>query len=245
MLTEEKKMLFKKCIGNISITSANKSIGTYQEKTLHKVVKNYFENNEENQEIKIGKYVCDILKENKIIEIQTRSFNKLVGKLDYFLKAYEVEIVYPIAHKKYISWLDYNTLEEKDYRKSPKTGSVYDAFKELYKIKKYLNHNNLKITILLIDIKEQRYLNGYSKDKKRGSSRCNQIPLELIDEITLNNYDILVIDKENEFTSKDYAKAIKRNRHCAQIILNILCYLDIIQIVRKERRTNVYKFIKK
>ena len=51
-----------------------KGIGTLSEKTLHSVLKNYFEPFSENHEIKIGNYVADIVGENGIIEIQTRQF---------------------------------------------------------------------------------------------------------------------------------------------------------------------------
>lgn len=244
MITAEKKARFTEIIGNIYKTNITKGIGTYQEKTLHKVIKNYYEAKEEYQEVKINGYVADIFKDNKIIEIQTRSFNKLRDKLEVFLKDYKVNIIYPIAYKKYISWLDLETGEEKDFRKSPKTGSIYDCIFELYKIKKYLNHPNLKITLLFIDLKEQRLLNGWNQTKKKGAERFNQIPLELIDEIEINNYNIFIPFKNQEFTSIDYQKAIKRNLHCAQVSLTILNYLDVIEVVRKEKRRNVYRLKK-
>ena len=46
---------------------------------------------------------------------------------------------------------------------------------------------------------------------------------------------------DEEFTSKDYAKKVKKTQHRAQVILNILTYLEVIEVVRKEKRMNVYK----
>lgn len=242
MITEEKKVRFREIVGKNYQTNITKGIGTYQEKTLHKVIKNYYEDNKEYQEVKINGYIADIFKDQRIIEIQTRSFNKLRNKLDVFLKDYKVNIIYPIAYKKYISWLDLETGEEKDFRKSPKTGSIYDCILELYKIKKYLNHPNLKITLLFIDLKEQRLLNGWNQTRKKGATRFNQIPLELIDEIEINSYDIFMPIKDQEFTSVEYQKVIKRNLHCAQVSLTILNYLQIVEVVRKENRRNVYRY---
>lgn len=244
MVSGVKKEKFNNCVGKIYKTNIIKGIGTYQEKTLHKVIKHYYEDNEEYHEQKVNGYIADIFKDNKIIEIQTRAFNKLVPKLENYLKEYPVNIIYPIAYKKYISWIDVDSGEESDSRKSPKTGSYYDIILELYKIKKFLNSKNLKITLLYINIKELRYLNGWSKNKKKGSSRCDQIPLELVDEVELNDYSIFVPDKEKEFTSKDYAKWTKKTLHRSQVILNILVYLDIIEVIRKEKRMNVYKYKK-
>ncbi len=44
-------------------------IGTLGEKTLHSVLKNYFEPDESRHEVKIANYVADIAAENSIIEI--------------------------------------------------------------------------------------------------------------------------------------------------------------------------------
>ena len=60
-------------------------IGTLSEKTLHAVLKQYFAPNINDQEIKIGRFVADIVGENGIIEIQTQGFDKLRDKLAEFL----------------------------------------------------------------------------------------------------------------------------------------------------------------
>ena len=60
-------------------------IGTLSEKTVHAILKNYYEPDEDRQEIPIGNYVADIFAGGEIIEIQTRQFDKLRGKLSAFL----------------------------------------------------------------------------------------------------------------------------------------------------------------
>ena len=54
-----------------------KSIGTQKEKTVHQFLKYYICNNSEYHEININRNVVDILIDNHIYEIQTRSFNSL------------------------------------------------------------------------------------------------------------------------------------------------------------------------
>ena len=98
---------FKKICNKIINSDRRKNgIGTLGEKTLHAVLKYYFEPYEDNQEIKLGKYIADIVGENGVIEIQTQNFNALRKKLENFLEFCDVTVVYPIAKIKYLSWIN-------------------------------------------------------------------------------------------------------------------------------------------
>lgn len=238
------KEKFQNIINNYKEIIDVESVGTLKEKTLHKIVKNYLEEDINNQEVKVGPYFVDIFKDGKIIEIQTRQFNTLRKKLEFLLKDYDVTICYPTFYNKTIKWINEDTHILEDTRKSPKKGSIYDAFFELYKIKQLLLNPRLKLKILLIDLEEYRLLNGWSKDKKRGSYRHDQIPVDLIDEVDileLKDYKKFIPNNlETQFTSKDYAKATKLRLKRAQIALNVLRYLDIIELVGKDSRLNLY-----
>ena len=100
-------------------------IGTLSEKTVHAVLKNYLVPRPEFHEVKCEGYVADILFEDEIFEIQTANFNKLRNKLERFLKEYEVTIVYPIPATKWLYWINQETGECSQKRKSPKRGSYY------------------------------------------------------------------------------------------------------------------------
>lgn len=139
-----------------------KGIGTLGEKTLHHTLKNYFEPNKEKQEVRIKKYYADIYNEKGIIEIQTQQFYRLRGKLKVFLKEYPVTLVYPVPGKKWLYWLDLESGEISKGRVSPKKGTYYEICKELYRIKEYLGDPNLHLHVLILEIEEYRYLNGWS-----------------------------------------------------------------------------------
>ena len=94
-------------------------IGTYGEKTVHAVLKNYFEPYPDSHERKIGGYVADIVGEDGIIEIQTGSFERLRKKLEAFLAVRRVTVVYPIPRKKWLIRIDPKTGEQGKKRKSP------------------------------------------------------------------------------------------------------------------------------
>lgn len=237
--------LFKNaCNSIIGIDRKKNGIGTLQEKTVHAVLKNFYEPNPEYQEIRVEKFVADILREDEIIEIQTRNFNAMRKKLDTFLNYYPVTIVHPIVRTKWLIWIDEATGEISNKRKSPKKGSFFDAFFELYKIKPFLTNPNLHICLVLIDAEEYRLLNGWSKDKKRGSVRYDRIPTELVDELYIGggvDYCCLIPEGlPDVFTAKDFARQAHIALRYAQTGLNILKHVGAVNVMGKEGRAYLY-----
>ncbi|MDF2686477.1 MAG: hypothetical protein K0S55_1659 [Clostridia bacterium] len=220
-------------------------IGTLQEKTLHKILKCYFEPYEINREVKIGGYVADIVGENGIIEIQTQQFNAMRKKLEVFLSVGIVTVVYPIAHIKWLSWIDTETGQKTKSRKSPKIGQIYSIIDELYKIKFLLTNPNLHFCIALIDMEEYRYLNGWSRDKKKGSSRFDRIPTDIYDEVYIENLnDYLKFIPENlpmSFSSAEYKKSTGLSLPSARTALNVLHYIGVLKRVGKKGNSYLYE----
>ena len=194
----------------IGVDRQRLGIGTLSEKTVHAIFKDYYEPDEDHQEIPIENYVADIYKDGEIIEIQTRAFNKMRRKLDAFLPLYPVTIVYPIPHIKWLSWINEETGETSPKRKSPKTGNPYMAFIELYKIRPYLSNPNLHLKLALLDMEEYRLLNGWSRDKKKGSERYDRIPVKFAEEVCIDRREdymqFVPYDLPEQFTAKDFAK---------------------------------------
>lgn len=232
----------KKVIG---VDRQRLGIGTLSEKTVHAILKNYYEPDEDKQEIPIENYVADIYADGEIIEIQTRQFNKMRNKLSAFLPLYPVTIVYPIPREKWLVWIDEESGELSKKRKSPAKGNPYMAFKELYKIKMFLKDPNLRLRLVFLDMEEYRLLNGWSNDKKKGSSRFDRIPTELVEEVTvdcLQDYmQFVPYDLPEEFTTKDFAKAAHIPIQLAQVVLNILYYVETVERVGKQGKSYLYK----
>lgn len=224
-----------------------KGIGTLQEKILHVILKRAYQEDDHNHEIKLNGYVVDIFTENNVIEIQTRQFNKLRNKLIALLPEYQVTIVYPIPYIKYLSWIDPLTGESTKQRKSPKQGTLYDSVNELYKIKMFLTHPGLSIHIVFIDLLEYRLLNGWSDDKKKGSWRNDRIPLQYRHTIELHNQldyqQFLPIELNETFTSKEFMKISKTSKRITQVTLNILQSVNVIEVIGKQGRLNLYQKI--
>ena len=228
----------------VSSGREGRSIGTYKEKTLHAILKDYYAPDKSMQEISVDGYVADIYTGQEIIEIQTANFNKMRAKLNCFLPNYPVTVVYPIARIKYLSWIDEATGECSKPRKSPVKGSVYRAFVELYKIKSILSQENLCLCFPLLEVEEYRLLNGWSQDKKKGSCRYDWIPRALLDEIRLEKpEDYLRLIPENlpePFTALESGKAVGEKKQIAGIVLHVLNYLNVLE--RCENRGRFYTY---
>lgn len=222
--------------------------GTLQEKTIHEVIKDFYCYDHDFQEQKRGRYIADIAVGGDIWEIQTRAFNKLRGKLDAFLEKYHVTVIYPVAVEKKIYWLDQETGAITGGRRSPRRGSAYDVFWELYKIRPYLADPNLSIHVFLMDMEEYKLLNGWSRDKKRGASRYDRLPGKLKDIVrleTIKDYRYFLPDGlPGEFTSLDLAKCARIPRDTAQTCLLILRDLGVVELIGKKGRSNLHRIFR-
>lgn len=234
----------KKIIG---VDRQRLGIGTLSEKTVHAILKNYYEPNEDYQEIPIENYVADIYKNGEIIEIQTRNFDKLRSKLEAFLPLYPVTIVYPIPREKWLIWIDQESGELSKKRKSPVKGNPYLAFQELYRIKAFLKDRNLRIKMVFLDIEEYRLLNGWSRDKKKGSTRYDRIPTALIEELDItcikDYVQFVPYQLPEQFTVKEFARTARIPDRLAQLVLYLLNYLEIVKRIGKKGNAFLYEVI--
>ncbi|NLJ96952.1 MAG: hypothetical protein GX321_07325 [Clostridiales bacterium] len=239
------QVLFHKvCDQVVGMEQGLMGIGTLREKTVHSVLKNYYETDPKNHEVRIDGFVADIFNQHEIIEIQTQGFDRLRKKLPVFLEQYPVTIVYPVPFTKIIRWVNPTTGEITPPRKSPKRGRPHDIFPELYKIKNLLTNPNLRIKIVMLNMEEYRFLDGWSEDKKKGSTRCDRIPTDLIEEFNItkpNDYSLLIPESLSiEFTSTDFKKASGLSRKVASTAVHILNYVGSIEKIGKKGRAYLY-----
>lgn len=222
-------------------------IGTLSEKTVHAVLKNFYAPDEDMHEIPIEGCVADIYTGTEIVEIQTRNFDRMRDKLGKFLPLYPVTIVYPIPYEKWLIWIDEETGEFSSRRKSPVKGNPYVAFKELYRIKNFLLDENLHLKFVFINMEEYRLLNGWSRDRKKGSSRFDRIPLELVEIMDIDcprDYLQLVpYGIPSHFTVKEFAKEVHIRASLAQVVLQILAYAGVVERVGKKGNAYLYKVL--
>ncbi len=209
-----------------------RGIGTLGERTLHAVLKNYFEPRPENHEIKIGRYVADIVNDEGITEIQTRSFDRLRAKLAAFSALAPVTVVCPVVRRKTLVWIDPESGEMSKPRKSPKNGRLTDALRELCRIHEFIGKENIRICIILLDCEEYRMRDGWANDGKRGSTRYERIPTELVEEIYIETAEdlrsLLPSSLPSTFTAANFRRAVGFGGMSASFALKMLVEHGII-----------------
>ena len=232
------------CAKVISRDHESSGIGTLNEKSLHAILKEYIEPDKKKQEVKIGGFVADIFDGERITEIQTRNFYGMKKKLACFLEIYPVTIVYPIPNEKYINWIDPSTGEIIERRKSPKKPHPQEMAHELIHILPYIDHPNLSLRILYIDVEDYKLKNGWDKSGKKGSERYERIPKNLAGEKTISStgdYDYFLPDDLPEaFTSKEFSKKAHVTRTCTGRMLCILSKVGVIERIGRKGREYIY-----
>ena len=180
------EMRFADAISRVEADRLREGIGTLGEKTLHAVLKHFYVPDASYHEQKIGSYFADIAKEGEIIEIQTRQLYRLQKKVSAFLEmGYRVKIVHPVPRHRWLYWIgEDGTLSNR--RKSPKIGRPHSALPELAALRDLPDHPNLTISVLLLDVEDFRNLDGWSRDKKKGSTRFERMPVAYVEEILLS-----------------------------------------------------------
>lgn len=222
-------------------------IGVLNEHTLHAVIKLYLEPSELCREVEIGRRTADIVCEDGVIEIQTRGFEKLKGKLSEFLPLVRVTVVLPICETRRVWHISEEDGSISGGRKSPVRGTPLSAFAELYKISEFLPHKNLTIRILFLDVDDYRIPD--KKRSRRGSVRYDRIPAALNSEILIKSTEDLELllpkDLPPEFTSADLAKLGKVKQGIATSALTVLTRFNVTERIGKKGRFYLYRICPK
>lgn len=231
------------CRWSASEQAVRQGIGTLGEKTLHSAVKYYFQPDPEKREVKLGRYWVDALHEDGVLEVQTRSFARLRPKLQYFLPRLPVTVVYPVPAKKTVIWVTEEG-ETTPPRKSPLKPTAGQVLWELYPLRELLSHPHLRLCVLVLEVEEYRLLNGWSKDKKRGSTRFDRMPISLLEEVWIHGPEeygrLLPEGLPAFFTSRELGKAVGLSPKKASLAANVLRNLGVIRQVGKQGRAFLY-----
>ena len=222
-------------------------IGTKKEYRLHGALKYYFQPDDRFHEVKVGRYLCDATSEDgrEIIEVQTRSINKMRAKISALTKSARLTVVYPIIASKRLI-VTYADEGEASVRKSPKSGSIVDFFREIYPIRKELTRENLRFRIVYLNADEIRVYAGKKADRRpfQKPVSIERIPTALIDVLTLekpSDYLRFIPDgMPDRFTSADLGRALSIPRADTGLILNPLVSLGLIHREGRTKEGYIY-----
>lgn len=228
----------------VAIEAQSSGIGTLGEKMLHRALKYYLEPDEKNHEIPFLGSVADIKNEEGIIEIQTRSFNKLIPKLKRFLPEERVTVVCPIIQNRMICRIDTETGESLTPKKSSKKGKPSDALGEISMIRRFIPHENLTVLIALLDATETRMLNGKIRVGRKKTAKINCVPTSINSFIQLKepeDYRLLLPSVlPDSFTAEEFERYYGLRGINSHGALMLLMQLGILSRERKGREAYVY-----
>ncbi|MBT8212866.1 MAG: hypothetical protein KJN71_06945, partial [Acidimicrobiia bacterium] len=167
-------------------------IGTLREKPLHASLKEWSRLPGDRVEVPVDGFVIDLVRDDLLIEIQTRGFSSMKKKLAALLdEGHRVRIVHPVAVDTWIVKMG-DGGELLSRRRSPKHGTAVDIVSELVSFPQLLGHPNLEIQIVLV---RQDELREHSEDgpwRRKGWRVAERRLVEVIDDILFESPDDLV-----------------------------------------------------
>lgn len=220
-------------------------IGTLTESSLHASIKDMYSLPGDRSEASIGSFIIDIIRNDRLIEIQRGNFSSLRPKLEKLLNNHTIHILHPIPVVKWIIRQDIKgTIISK--RKSPKRGRAIDIFDELIYIPQFLLHPNLIFEILLTEQTEILRNDGKGSWRRKGWSVVDQCLLSVLDIILIENIDDLVAfipqDMRTPFTNNNLTQALNCQYRLAQKMTYVLRKTDRLIITGKSGNSYLYDF---
>ena len=106
----------------------SKGVGLLNEKPLHAALKAWYAQPGDRFEVDVDGSVIDIVRDELLVEIQTRSFSALKRKLEKLVVSHPVRLVFPIAVEKWVIRLSDDGAVQEGRRKSPKPGRCWSYF---------------------------------------------------------------------------------------------------------------------
>ena len=218
-------------------------IGTLNEKPLHASLKAWLAEPGDQFEVRIGRFVADIVRGSQLIEIQTGSTSPLKLKLNALLKHHAVHLVIPIAQQKTIITVD-GEGQIVSSRKSPKRGELLDVFHQLVSLRELLGDTNFSVEALLIHVEEIRRPRTTRKRRWKDWEVEERRLIEVFDHVTFHHPgDFLASipsSLEEPFTTADLARDIARPRRVAQQMAYCLREMGALAIVDRKKSGILY-----
>jgi len=219
-------------------------IGLLNEKPLHASLKQWYARPGDRFEVPVDGFVIDIVRDDLLIEIQTRNLASISSKLYKLTRSYEVRLVYPVVHEKWIVRSASDGSGVIVRRKSPKRGRWEDLFWELVSIPQLLSNPNFSLEVLMIREEEVRRYDGRRKRRRKGWLIEGRRLVEVLDRRLFGqaaDWLAFVPDGLHSFTTKDLATVADTRRDLAQKMAYCLRQAKMIELIGKQGRANLYR----
>ncbi|MDJ0499212.1 MAG: hypothetical protein QNJ89_15380 [Acidimicrobiia bacterium] len=220
-------------------------IGTLREKPLHASLKQWCAQDGDRFEVTIDGYVIDVVRDDLLIEVQTRGFSSMKRKLrDLLAAGHRVRVIHPITMQKTIVRLDEDgTVLGR--RRSPKRGSVQDLFAELVSFPDLIAHPGLEIQLVLTVEDEYRSHDPRKAWRRRGWVVTERRLIRVEGTTTISQpadlVDLLPDDLPDPFTTGDIAAAAPCPLRIAQQMAYCLRHSGASDVVGKRGNSIEYR----
>jgi hypothetical protein len=216
-----------------------------REKPLHASLKQWYAREGDRVEVPVDGFVIDLVRDEQLIEVQTRGFSSMKHKVGTLLGlGHAIRIVHPIPLDTWIAKVD-PAGEVLGRRRSPKHGTPIDLFSELVSFPDLLAHPHLEIEVLLtVEEEVRRHTPGRSW-RRNGWTVVERRLLEVVDTVPVRHPGDLAAllpgGLPETFTTSDLADKIGRPRRTAQQMAYCLSRAGVIVAVGKQGNTVEYR----
>ncbi len=220
-------------------------IGTLCEKPLHASLKRWYARSGDGVEVPVDGFVIDLVREDLLIEVQTRGFSSMKQKITTLLDlGHRVRVVHPIPIDKWIVKVDADGAVL-SRRRSPRHGNPTDVFAELVSFPNLLADPHLEIDVILTNEEEYRRHTPSRSWRRNGWSVVERRLIDVVDTLLISNTDdlaaLLPVGLPDPFTTADLATKLGRPRRAAQQMAYCLRIADVIVAVGKSGNTVEYR----
>jgi hypothetical protein len=219
-------------------------INTYNEKSLHAALKQWYALPEDQIEVKVDGFIIDLVRGDLLVEIQTGSFSPLKRKLIRLVETHPIRLVYPVPLEKWIITRIPDDTQPPRRRKSPKRGRVEHVFNQLIYIPQLIHHPNFTLEVLLTREEEVRHPVVKKHARSKGWVTEERRLLEVVDRRIFHTLEdllaLLPAGLADPFTVRELAKAMRQPQRLAQRAVYSLRTMQAINAVGKKGRSILY-----
>lgn len=219
-------------------------IGELNEMPLHAALKSWYAEPGDEVEAEVDGYVVDIVKGDRLVEIQTGNFSGIKRKVRTLVESHPLHVVYPVAYKKWLYKYPKPNWDGPRRRKSPKQGRVEEVFRELVSFPDLLVMENFSVEVVMIEEEETRKFTGRKMWWRNGWEPVERRLLAVADRHVFHTPEdlaaLLPAGLPGEFTTKDLAQGLESPRWLAQKMAYCLRKMGVISAVGRRGRAILY-----
>lgn len=228
------------------IRNFSSSIGTLHESSLHSDLKLWYKESEDQLEAPVENFIIDIVRDNLLIEIQTKNFSQIKKKLEKLIANHKILLIHPIVKDKWIINVESQSNRANSKRLSPKHNSYVDIFEELIRIPELISNPNFTIELPLVQIEEYRKNEGNRSWRRNGWRIYDRKLVKVLEKKAFYTpMDFLMLKPtslKTPFTNKDLAYSLKKPLNLARKMSYCLRKMGLIKIAGKKGNALIFDY---